>query len=96
VSRAAIYRDSRTRFPTRVEPPGLLVTNPPYGDWLKAGGQQGRKTFYFQLGEQIEMSGAGRATGSSCPDGGGLLLIARVLATIDAGVLHAGERRERP
>ncbi len=38
-----------------LEPPadtGLLVTNPPYGDKLTAGGQKGMKTFYFQLGEQ--------------------------------------------
>ncbi len=31
--------------------PGLLVTNPPYGDRLKAGGQKGMKSFYFKLGE---------------------------------------------
>ncbi|MHB8875337.1 MAG: THUMP domain-containing class I SAM-dependent RNA methyltransferase [Myxococcaceae bacterium] len=34
------------------EPPGLLVTNPPYGDRLEGGvGQKGMKTFYFKLGE---------------------------------------------
>lgn len=33
--------------------PGLLVTNPPYGDRLTAGGQKGMKTFYFQLGESL-------------------------------------------
>ena len=33
--------------------PGLLVTNPPYGDRLRAGGQKGMKTFYFQLGESL-------------------------------------------
>lgn len=32
-------------------PPGLLVSNPPYGDRLTAGGQKGMKTFYFKLGE---------------------------------------------
>ncbi len=31
--------------------PGLICTNPPYGDRLSAGGQKGMKTFYFQLGE---------------------------------------------
>lgn len=31
--------------------PGLLVTNPPYGDRLKAGGQKGMKSFYFKLGD---------------------------------------------
>lgn len=30
---------------------GLLVTNPPYGDRLKAGGQKGMKSFYFKLGQ---------------------------------------------
>ena len=30
--------------------PGLICTNPPYGDRLTAGGQKGMKTFYFQLG----------------------------------------------
>jgi 23S rRNA (guanine2445-N2)-methyltransferase / 23S rRNA (guanine2069-N7)-methyltransferase len=32
---------------------GLLVTNPPYGDRLTAGGQKGMKTFYFHLGERL-------------------------------------------
>ena len=27
------------------------MTNPPYGDRLKAGGQKGMKTFYFKLGD---------------------------------------------
>lgn len=35
------------------EPPGLIVTNPPYGTRLGAGGQKGMKTFYFQLGESF-------------------------------------------
>jgi 23S rRNA (guanine2445-N2)-methyltransferase / 23S rRNA (guanine2069-N7)-methyltransferase len=34
-------------------PPGLLVTNPPYGDRLGGGGQKGMKTFYYQLGENL-------------------------------------------
>lgn len=33
--------------------PGLVVTNPPYGDRLKAGGQKGMKAFYFKLGESL-------------------------------------------
>lgn len=33
--------------------PGLLVTNPPYGDRMKAGGQKGMKAFYFKLGEHL-------------------------------------------
>jgi 23S rRNA (guanine2445-N2)-methyltransferase / 23S rRNA (guanine2069-N7)-methyltransferase len=34
--------------------PGLLATNPPYGERLKGGGgQQGMKTFYFKLGERL-------------------------------------------
>ncbi|HEV8119714.1 MAG TPA: THUMP domain-containing protein, partial [Candidatus Polarisedimenticolia bacterium] len=32
---------------------GLLVSNPPYGDRLAAGGQKGMKTFYFHLGERL-------------------------------------------
>lgn len=35
------------------ETPGLIVTNPPYGDRLTSGGQKGMKTFYFQLGEAL-------------------------------------------
>ena len=34
-------------------PPGLLVSNPPYGDRLTAGGQKGMKTFYFKLSESL-------------------------------------------
>ncbi len=34
-------------------PPGLVCTNPPYGDRLTAGGQKGMKTFYFQFGEAM-------------------------------------------
>jgi putative N6-adenine-specific DNA methylase len=33
--------------------PGLLITNPPYGARLTAGGQKGMKTFYFKLGESL-------------------------------------------
>jgi putative N6-adenine-specific DNA methylase len=33
--------------------PGLLVTNPPYGDRLGEGSQRGMKAFYFKLGEQL-------------------------------------------
>jgi putative N6-adenine-specific DNA methylase len=32
---------------------GLLVTNPPYGERLRGGGQKGMKSFYFKLGENI-------------------------------------------
>ncbi len=32
---------------------GLIVSNPPYGDRLTAGGQKGMKTFYYQLGEAL-------------------------------------------
>ena len=34
-------------------PPGVLLTNPPYGGRLSAGGQKGMKTFYFKLGENL-------------------------------------------
>jgi 23S rRNA (guanine2445-N2)-methyltransferase / 23S rRNA (guanine2069-N7)-methyltransferase len=36
------------------EASGLLLTNPPYGDRLGAGGQKGMKAFYFQLGERFD------------------------------------------
>jgi putative N6-adenine-specific DNA methylase len=45
--------DAIKPLPISLSPPGLLVTNPPYGDRLEAGGQQGMKTFYFQLGESL-------------------------------------------
>jgi putative N6-adenine-specific DNA methylase len=48
-----IQADATKPLPIPASPPGLLVTNPPYGDRLKAGGQQGMKTFYFQLGESL-------------------------------------------
>src|SRR5260370_27136016 len=41
--------------------PGLLVTNPPYGDRLKAGGQKGMKSFYFKLGEMFAQLRGSRA-----------------------------------
>jgi len=34
-------------------PPGVLLTNPPYGSRLTAGGQKGMKAFYFKLGESL-------------------------------------------
>lgn len=35
-------------------PPGLLLTNPPYGDRLTGGhGQKGMKAFYYKLGERF-------------------------------------------
>ena len=33
--------------------PGLLVSNPPYGDRLHGQGQQAMKTFYYNLGESF-------------------------------------------
>jgi putative N6-adenine-specific DNA methylase len=48
-----VHGDATKPLPIALAPPGLLVTNPPYGDRLKPGGQQGMKTFYFQLGENF-------------------------------------------
>jgi putative N6-adenine-specific DNA methylase len=48
-----LQADAARPLPIPTEPPGLLVTNPPYGDRLKHGGQQGMKTFYFQIGENF-------------------------------------------
>lgn len=45
--------DATALGPAPVEGPGLIVTNPPYGDRLTAGGQKGMKTFYFKLGERL-------------------------------------------
>lgn len=45
--------DATKPLPIPTERPGLLVTNPPYGDRLKHGGQQGMKSFYFQIGESF-------------------------------------------
>ena len=48
-----IHGDAAGPLPIAIDSPGLLVTNPPYGDRLKAGGQKGMKTFYFQIGESF-------------------------------------------
>lgn len=40
-------------FPPPESAPGLMVANPPYGEWLTAGGQKGMKSFYYKLGESI-------------------------------------------
>ena len=48
-----LQADAARPLPIPTDPPGLLVTNPPYGDRLKPGGQQGMKTFYFQIGENF-------------------------------------------
>ena len=45
--------DATAPGPAPVEGPGLIVSNPPYGDRLTAGGQKGMKTFYFKLGERL-------------------------------------------
>jgi putative N6-adenine-specific DNA methylase len=45
--------DATAAEPPPVPGPGLLVSNPPYGDRLTAGGQKGMKTFYFKLGERL-------------------------------------------
>ena len=47
---ASRWRDATRRAAARGSR-RLLVTNPPYGDRLEAGGQKGMKTFYFKLGE---------------------------------------------
>jgi 23S rRNA (guanine2445-N2)-methyltransferase / 23S rRNA (guanine2069-N7)-methyltransferase len=45
--------DAIAMGPSPVPGPGLIVSNPPYGDRLTAGGQKGMKTFYFKLGERL-------------------------------------------
>ncbi len=46
--------DATAPLPLDKVPPGLLVTNPPYGDRLTGGhGQKGMKSFYFKLGERL-------------------------------------------
>jgi len=45
--------DAMQPLPLEGVPPGLLITNPPYGNRLTAGGQKGMKTFYFKLGETL-------------------------------------------
>ncbi|MEW6433022.1 MAG: THUMP domain-containing protein [Myxococcota bacterium] len=34
--------------------PGLLITNPPYGERLGSGGQKGMKSFFFSLSKALE------------------------------------------
>jgi len=34
-------------------PPGLLITNPPYGERLGSGGQKGMKSFFYSLSEAL-------------------------------------------
>lgn len=48
-----LQADAARPLPIPTEPPGLLVTNPPYGDRIKHGGQKTMKSFYFQLGENF-------------------------------------------
>jgi putative N6-adenine-specific DNA methylase len=45
--------DATQQLPLDGIPPGLLITNPPYGSRLIAGGQKGMKTFYFKLGQSF-------------------------------------------
>ncbi len=46
--------DATGPLPLLDVPPGLVVTNPPYGDRLTGGhGQKGMKSFYFKLGEAL-------------------------------------------
>ncbi len=47
-----LERDATKELPVP-ETPGLVVTNPPYGERIGSGGQKGMKTFYFQLGESL-------------------------------------------
>lgn len=35
-------------------PPGLLITNPPYGERLGEGGQKGMKSFFHSLGKSLQ------------------------------------------
>jgi putative N6-adenine-specific DNA methylase len=35
-------------------PPGLLITNPPYGERLALGGQKGMKSFFYSLSEALK------------------------------------------
>jgi 23S rRNA (guanine2445-N2)-methyltransferase / 23S rRNA (guanine2069-N7)-methyltransferase len=52
--------DSMQPLPVEALGPGLLITNPPYGSRLTAGGQKGMKTFYFKLGESLHQLRAWR------------------------------------
>jgi len=55
-----VEADATVPGPPPVEGPGLIATNPPYGDRLTAGGQKGMKTFYFKLGERLGALGEWR------------------------------------
>jgi putative N6-adenine-specific DNA methylase len=45
--------DALQPIPEQAPHTGLLITNPPYGERLKGGGQKGMKSFYFKLGENL-------------------------------------------
>jgi putative N6-adenine-specific DNA methylase len=45
--------DALRSLPLGALSPGVLLTNPPYGSRLTAGGQKGMKAFYFKLGESF-------------------------------------------
>ncbi len=46
--------------PGRIPETGLLVSNPPYGERLKGGGNKGMKSFYFKLGEGLAAASSWR------------------------------------
>lgn len=47
-----------TNLPALSTQPGLLVSNPPYGDRLRGQGQQAMKSFYYRLGQSLsELAG---------------------------------------
>jgi 23S rRNA (guanine2445-N2)-methyltransferase len=48
-----IERGDATALALPAIAPGLLVSNPPYGDRLRGGGQQAMKSFYFRLGDSF-------------------------------------------
>jgi len=54
-------REATARLQVEGMAPGVLVTNPPYGDRLKSGGQKGMKAFYFALGESFRQLRGWRA-----------------------------------
>ncbi|MFZ5444041.1 MAG: THUMP domain-containing class I SAM-dependent RNA methyltransferase [Myxococcota bacterium] len=41
------------RTPPPAGPPGLLITNPPYGERIGEGGQKGMKSFFHTLGQSL-------------------------------------------
>jgi len=45
--------DALEPLPLGAFSPGVLISNPPYGSRLTAGGQKGMKAFYFKLGESF-------------------------------------------